>query len=114
LQFLNNQQNRKKSPNENFARELLELFTLGRGHYTEDDIKNAAKAFTGWGYNDKGEFIFKENQHDNSKKIFMGQEGNFNGDDIINILLRNKRTAEFISEKIYKFFVNEKKFISSL
>ncbi|HRE39729.1 MAG TPA: DUF1800 domain-containing protein [Ignavibacteria bacterium] len=107
LQFLNNQQNRKKSPNENFARELLELFTLGRGHYTEDDIKNAAKAFTGWGYNDKGEFIFKENQHDNSKKIFMGQEGNFNGDDIINILLRNKRTAEFISEKIYKFFVNE-------
>ncbi|HCN38102.1 MAG TPA: DUF1800 domain-containing protein [Bacteroidetes bacterium] len=117
LQFLNNQQNRKKSPNENFARELLELFTLGRGHYTEDDIKNAAKAFTGWGFNDKGEFIIRENQHDTSEKTFMGQTGNFDGDDIINIILENKRTAEFISEKIYKFFVNEtpdKKIINNM
>ncbi|MEY4539356.1 MAG: hypothetical protein RLZZ306_1113, partial [Bacteroidota bacterium] len=62
LQFLNNQQNKKNSPNENFAREVMELFTLGRGNYTEKDIKEAARAFTGWGANPKGEFVFRTNQ----------------------------------------------------
>ena len=59
LSFLNNQQNRKQSPNENFAREVMELFTLGRGNYTEKDIKEAARAFTGWGFNLAGEFVFR-------------------------------------------------------
>lgn len=107
LQFLNNQQNRKKSPNENFARELMELFTLGRGNYTEEDIKNSARAFTGWGFNEEGEYVFRERQHDDSDKIFMGKKGNFSGEDIISMILENKNTAEFITNKIYKFFVNE-------
>lgn len=107
LQFLNNQQNRKKSPNENFARELMELFTLGRGNYTEDDIKNSARAFTGWGFNEDGEYVFRENQHDAGEKVFFGKKGNFTGEDIIGMILDNKKTAEFITTKIYKFFVNE-------
>ena len=107
LQFLNNQQNRKKSPNENFARELMELFTLGQGNYTEEDIKNSARAFTGWGFNEEGEFVFRENQHDDGEKIFMGKKGKFSGEDIIKMILENKKTAEFITNKIYKFFVNE-------
>ncbi|MBS1514146.1 MAG: DUF1800 domain-containing protein [Bacteroidetes bacterium] len=107
LQFLNNQQNRKKSPNENFARELMELFTLGRGNYTEDDIKNSARAFTGWGFDETGEFVFRERQHDDGEKIFFGKKGNFTGEDIIKMILENKKTAEFITNKIYKFFVNE-------
>ena len=64
LNFLNNQQNRKGHPNENFAREVMELFTLGRGHYSEDDIKDAARAFTGWGATAQGDFIFRRGQHD--------------------------------------------------
>jgi uncharacterized protein (DUF1800 family) len=107
LQFLNNQQNRKKSPNENFAREVMELFTLGRGNYTEEDIKNSARAFTGWGFNDDGEYVFRDKQHDDGEKIFMGKKGNFSGEDVIKIILENKKTAEFITNKIYKFFVNE-------
>jgi uncharacterized protein (DUF1800 family) len=107
LQFLNNQQNKKQHPNENFAREVLELFTLGRGHYTEKDIKEAARAFTGWGFNLKGEFVFRERQHDRGSKIFMGQKGNFNGDDILNIIVKNPRTAEFITQKLYTYFVSD-------
>ena len=61
LQFLNNQQNKKGRPNENFAREVMELFTMGRGNYTEQDIKEAARAFTGWGFNAQGEFVFRKN-----------------------------------------------------
>ena len=60
LQFLNNQQNRKQHPNENFAREVMELFTMGRGNYTENDVKEAARAFTGWAFNAKGEFVFQK------------------------------------------------------
>ncbi len=107
LQFLNNQQNRKSSPNENFAREVMELFTLGRGNYSESDIKEAARAFTGWSFNQTGEFNFKENVHDSGEKTVLGKTGNFTGEDIINILLEKKRTAEFITNKIYVFFVNE-------
>jgi uncharacterized protein (DUF1800 family) len=107
LQFLNNQQNRKQRPNENFARELLELFTLGRGHYTEQDIKEAARAFTGWSYNSQGEFVFRKRQHDNGPKTFMGHKGNFNGDDILRLVVENPRTATFLTQKIYTFFVSE-------
>ena len=107
LQFLNNQQNKKNSPNENFAREVMELFALGRGNYTEKDIKEAARAFTGWGTNPKGEFVFRTNQHDDSEKNFQGKTGNFKGEDILNIILQNPKTATFISTKIYRYFVNE-------
>lgn len=107
LQFLNNQQNRKQHPNENFAREVMELFTLGRGHYSENDIKEAARAFTGWGYDQNGEFVFRERQHDNGNKTFLFKTGNFNGDDILNILLEQKQTAIFITEKIVRFFVTD-------
>ena len=107
LQFLNNQQNRKGKPNENFAREVMELFTMGRGNYTEKDIKEAARAFTGWGFNLQGTFIFRKNQHDTGSKTFLGRTGNFDGDDILNILLKQPQTAVFITQKLYKYFVNE-------
>ncbi len=107
LQFLNNQQNRKQSPNENFAREVMELFTMGRGNYTENDIKEAARAFTGWGYNLQGEFVFRKQFHDSGSKTFLGRTGNFEGDDILNILLEQPHTAVYITRKIYRYFVNE-------
>lgn len=109
INFLNNQQNRKKRPNENFAREVMELFTLGRGNYTEQDVKEAARAFTGWGADLQGNFVFRPFQHDDDTKTVLGKTGNFNGDDIINILLEQKQTALFITGKIWKFFVNEQK-----
>jgi uncharacterized protein (DUF1800 family) len=107
IQFLNNNQNKKGHPNENFARELMELFTIGRGHYTETDVKESARAFTGWGTNLQGEFIFRPRQHDDGIKTFFGKTGNLSGEDILGILLEQKQTAIFITRKIYKFFVNE-------
>lgn len=107
LQFLNNQQNRKQHPNENFAREVMELFTMGRGNYTENDIKEAARAFTGWGFNPRGEFMFRRNQHDFDTKTVLGRTGNFEGEEIIALLLEQKQTARFISRKVYRYFVNE-------
>jgi len=109
LQFLNNRQNKKEHPNENFAREVMELFTLGRGHYTEEDIKEAARAFTGWNFDEEGNFTFKVKQHDDGEKKFLGKTGNFNGDDILNILLEQKQTAIFITQKIYRYFVSDVK-----
>ncbi len=106
LAFLNNLQNKKDAPNENFARELMELFTIGKGNYTEDDIKNAARAFTGWSVDEDGEFILRKRQHDSGTKKFFGKSGNFEGEDIINILLDDRRTSEFITTKILKAFVN--------
>jgi len=108
LNFLNNQQNRKDHPNENFAREVMELFTLGRGHYTEHDVKEAARAFTGWGANLKGEFVFRRFQHDFGSKTVLGRTGNFDGEEVLDILLKEKQTAQYITQKIYRFFVNEK------
>jgi len=107
LQFLNNQQNKKQHPNENFAREVMELFTLGRGNYTENDIKESARAFTGWGFNPQGEFVFRQFQHDKGEKTILGSTGDFDGDAVIDILLKQKQTAKFITQKIYKFYVNE-------
>ena len=107
LQFLNNQQNRKQHPNENFAREVMELFTSGRGNYTEHDVKEAARAFTGWGFNPQGEFVFRQMFHDTGEKEILGKKGNFNGDDVLNILLEQPQTAEFITTKIYRYFINE-------
>lgn len=107
LGFLNNQQNRKGRPNENFAREVMELFTLGRGNYTEKDIKEAARAFTGWTGNPQGEFVFRKNQHDTGEKTVLGKTGNFTGEDVLNILLEKKQTAIYITQKIYRFLVND-------
>ncbi|MCC7400130.1 MAG: DUF1800 domain-containing protein [Chitinophagaceae bacterium] len=107
LNFLNNQQNKKDHPNENFAREVMELFTLGRGNYTERDIKESARAFTGWTANFQGDFIFRKGQHDTGVKTFLGKTGNFDGDEILDIILEQKQAARFISRKIYKFYVNE-------
>ncbi|NMH88864.1 DUF1800 domain-containing protein [Flavivirga algicola] len=105
--YLNTKQNRKRKPNENFARELMELFTLGVGNYTENDIKESARAFTGYSHNLQGRFVFRKRQHDEGIKTFFGQSGNFNGDDIINIILKNRQCARFICEKIYRYFVND-------
>jgi uncharacterized protein (DUF1800 family) len=106
LNFLNNQQNRKGHPNENFAREVMELFTLGRGNYTEQDVKEAARAFTGWSANVKGEFIFRKGQHDYGNKTVLGENGDLDGDDVLDILLGQKQTARFIAKKFYQCFVN--------
>ncbi|MEM6378544.1 MAG: DUF1800 domain-containing protein [Bacteroidota bacterium] len=106
IRYLNNQQNKKRSPNENFAREVMELFTMGRGNYSEQDVKEAARAFTGWSSNITGDFIFRERQHDTSTKTFLGKTGRFGGEDIIDILLEQKATANFITRKIYRYFVN--------
>ena len=107
LGYLNNKQNKKKSPNENFSRELMELFTLGQDQYTEKDIKEAARAFTGYNHKFRGEFSFREKHHDKNEKTFFGKTGNFNGDDIIDLILEKKQCARFISEKIYTYFINE-------
>ncbi len=107
LNFLNNQQNRKDHPNENFAREVMELFTLGRGNYSEHDVKEAARAFTGWSANAKGEFVFRRFQHDFGNKTILGRSGDFGGEDVLDILLEEKQTAKFVTKKIYQFFVNE-------
>ncbi|RBL94183.1 DUF1800 domain-containing protein [Chitinophaga flava] len=107
LQFLNNQQNRKQHPNENFAREVMELFTMGRGHYSEMDIKEAARAFTGWGFDDNGTFVFREKQHDDGEKIILGKRGNYNGDDVLKILLDQRQTATYITTKIFRYFVDD-------
>lgn len=107
LQYLNNQQNRKGRPNENFARELMELFTLGRGNYSEQDIKESARSFTGWQYDKDGGFIFRPNLHDDGTKTFFGKIGNFQGENIIDIILEKPETSQFIARKVYKFFVND-------
>lgn len=106
LNFLNANQNRKDHPNENFAREVMELFTLGRGHYTEADVKEAARAFTGWGANLQGDFVFRRFQHDNGSKKVLGKSVS-TGEDVLNVLLDQKQTAVFISTKLYRFLVNE-------
>ena len=107
LQFLNNQQNRKDHPNENFAREVMELFTLGRGNYSESDVKEAARAFTGWGFTIKGQYQFRQRQHDFGTKTFRGESGDFTGEEILDNILEDKTTAKFITSKLYKYFVSD-------
>lgn len=107
LQYLNNQQNRKDHPNENFAREVMELFTLGRGNYTENDVKEAARAFTGFAFDKTGEFKFRKQMHDFGTKTFQGKTGDFSGEDILKIILEKKECAYFITKKIFRFFVND-------
>ncbi|MCU1394065.1 MAG: hypothetical protein JWM34_2493 [Ilumatobacteraceae bacterium] len=117
LEYLDNTENRKGSPNENFARELLELFTLGIGNYAESDVEAAAKAWTGHGIDwTEGSptylhYLFTSGQHDNSQKTFLGRTANFNGPDIINEILVNNPTAKliasrFIIAKLWEYFAH--------
>jgi len=114
IKYLNTKQNRKEKPNENFARELMELFTLGRDNYSEKDIKEAARAFTGWNHDFIGNFRLRRFQHDDGEKTFFGKTGNFDGDDIIEIIVQQKQCAQFICEKIYKYFVNDQLDVSRI
>lgn len=106
LRYLNNDQNRKAAPNENYARELLELFTLGEGNYTESDIKQAARALTGWTLRD-GEFQIIPPMHDYGDKTFLGQTGDFDGYDIINIIIDQPQTARHLARRFLVFFVTD-------
>ncbi len=106
LVYLDNGENVKKHPNENFGRELLELFTMGVGNYTERDVREAARAFTGWS-NDVLVFKFDAARHDDGEKTFLGRTGRFDGEHVIDIILEQPVTAEFIAAKLYRYFVRE-------
>lgn len=106
--YLDNQTNRKGHANENYGRELMELFTLGIGHYTEEDVRQGARAFTGWSFNRlTGEYQFLPRQHDDGIKTYLGQTGNFNGNDVVDILMKQPSCAPFICSKLYKFFIHD-------
>lgn len=107
LLWLDNHLNRKGKPNENYARELLELFTMGIGNYTEQDVKEAARAFTGWSLRPRVGFQFVSAWHDDGEKVFLGQRGNFDGTDIIDILVKQPKTAEYLCRKLFRFFVHD-------
>jgi uncharacterized protein (DUF1800 family) len=105
--YLDSAQNRKGTPNENFAREVMELFTLGEGNYGEQDIKEAARAFTGWSLDrDSGRFVFRRFIHDYGVKSVLGRTGNLDGDDVLDVLLAKTQTAEFVTRKLWREFVS--------
>jgi uncharacterized protein (DUF1800 family) len=118
IHWLDNQYNTNEVHNENYGRELLELFSMGRGNYTEDDVKNCARAFTGWGlkrtipgfypYSHFDlEFEFYPDKHDDGEKVLLGERGNFDGPDAIDVILRQPATATFIAKRLYQFFVSD-------
>jgi uncharacterized protein (DUF1800 family) len=107
VMYLDSATNVKGKPNENYARELLELFTMGEGNYTEEDVKEGARAFTGITvdrYN--GTSSFDPRRHDNGVKTFLGRTGTFNGDDVVDIILQQDRTAVFLTEKLWRYFIS--------
>ena len=106
LAYLDAAVNVKGAPNENFAREIMELFTMGVGNYSEQDIREAARAFTGWNYQGL-QFVVNNEQHDNTDKTLLGKRGNFDGVQAIDILLAQPVTAEFLAGKLYRYFVRE-------
>jgi uncharacterized protein (DUF1800 family) len=107
LVYLDNAGSRKQAPNENFAREVMELFTLGEGHYAEHDIKEAARAFTGWSLDrDTGEFTYRRVWHDYGDKTVLGRTGRLDGDDVLDALLSRPETARFIAAKLWREFVS--------
>ncbi len=115
--WLDNNENHKDEINENYGRELLELFSMGVGNYTEDDIKAASRAFTGWTFRQPlslypnghypAEFEFLEDDHDYDSKTFLGETGDFDGEDIIDIIVKQPATARFVSRHLYNFFVED-------
>lgn len=106
LTFLDAGVNVKGAPNENFAREIMELFTMGVGHYTEKDIREGARAFTGWNYVDM-KFVVNKDQHDDGEKTFLGQTGRWDGVQAIDIIMQQPATADYIAGKIYRFLVRQ-------
>ncbi len=104
LKFLNNDQNNKKKPNENLAREFMELFTLGEGNYSEDDIKQGARALTGY-HVDDNDFVFHDRRHDGAKKTVLGRTGKFDGDDFVGVLIDQPACPRYIALKLYRHFV---------
>ena len=107
LVYLDSASNRRGQPNENFAREVMELFTLGEGHYAEQDIREAARAFTGWSINpDTGEFLWRGFAHDGGSKTVLGRSGYFNGDDVLDVLLAYPKMGEFVVAKLWREFVS--------
>ncbi|MDA1127217.1 MAG: DUF1800 domain-containing protein [Chloroflexi bacterium] len=124
--WLDNKDNHKDAPNENYGRELLELFSMGIGTYTEDDVKSCARAFTGWTIANQDymsvraardsiwpagridwQFQYRPEDHDETEKDFLGRTGNFNGEDIIDIIAMRPATSWFIAGKIYNYFVSD-------
>jgi len=115
IHWLDNCENHATQVNENYGRELLELFSMGIGTYTEDDVKAAAHAFTGWTFEQpiplypfggyESDFIYRPEDHDNSEKTFLGHTGNLNGEDIIDIIVQQEATARFLGRHLYNFFV---------
>jgi uncharacterized protein (DUF1800 family) len=115
IYWLDNNENHARSINENYGREILELFSMGIGNYTETDIKECARAFTGWTFEQAiplypyghydSKFVYNERDHDNGQKTFLGVTGNHNGEDIINIIAQQEATARFVSRHLYNFFV---------
>ncbi len=103
LVWLDGESNTQEHPNENFARELMELFTVGIGHYTEQDVQEAARAFTGW-HREAGAFVFHAEAHDAGVKRILGKSGRFNGGDVVNILVAQPETARFLARKLLRFF----------
>jgi uncharacterized protein (DUF1800 family) len=103
LAYLNNNQSRKGRPNENLARELMELFSLGVGNYTEQDIKEGARALTGYTFSDD-EFVFRANDHDQNPKRILGKQGRMDGDDFVRAILEQPACSRFMARKLYKFF----------
>ncbi len=106
LIWLDGRDSKKGNPNENYARELMELFSLGIGHYTEKDIREAARAFTGWEIQGT-KAVFSSRQHDDGPKTVLGQTGNWKGDDIVRICLEQKAAPLFLVGKLYRFLVSE-------
>lgn len=106
LSFLDAGVNVKGASNENFAREIMELFTMGVGNYTEKDIREAARAFTGWNFVDVS-FVVNKAQHDEGGKTVLGKTGRFDGVDVIDIIMEQPCTAEYIAGKIYRYFVRQ-------
>ncbi|MFN7021919.1 MAG: DUF1800 family protein [Phycisphaerales bacterium] len=104
IAYLDNNDSRKGRPNENLARELMELFSLGVGNYTEQDIKEGARALTGYSFYDD-EFTFQKNNHDTGEKRILGRSGQLDGDDFVSAILRKPACARYIAGKLYRFFV---------
>jgi uncharacterized protein (DUF1800 family) len=104
LVWLDGNANRRRQPNENFARELMELFSLGVGNYAEKDIQEAARAFSGWHVRD-GKFWFNQHQHDTGEKTVFGHTGNFDGDGVVELCLQHDAAPRFLATKLLQFFV---------
>ncbi len=115
INWLDNCENHRDAPNENYGRELLELFSMGIGAYDETDVKMAGRAFTGWTFEQPiplyphgaypARFVYRPEDHDDSEKTFLGETGPFNGEDVIDIIVRQEATARFIARHLYNFFV---------